>query len=180
MEKVKNEKIYEEINKEKIICQSKIKKFNNYYLQIIDTLLEAEEENSIGYINLNNKKQIYPKIFEDYQKDKTNLLYNYIVGKNPNDKNDSYINGNMIQEILLIEQANLSQKKAIDNALSKRISIIEGPPGTGKTTTIINILANLIYRNKKVLVVSKNNSAIDNVKEELENIKIPKCYIRMR
>ena len=38
------------------------------------------------------------------------------------------------------------------------MSIIEGPPGTGKTTTILNILANLIYQNKKVVVVSKNKS----------------------
>lgn len=38
----------------------------------------------------------------------------------------------------------------------------------------------MLYRNKKVLVVSKNNSAIKNVAEELETMEIPKCYIRMR
>lgn len=67
----------------------------------------------------------------------------------------------------------------MENALNERVSIIEGPPGTGKTTTILNILANLVYQNKKVLVVSKNNSAIENVVEELQNMNIPKCYIRM-
>ena len=83
-------------------------------------------------------------------------------------------------EKLLIEQANLSQKEALKNAINNKMSIIQGPPGTGKTTTILNILANLIYQNKNVLVVSKNNSAIENVAEELEKMEIPKSFIRMR
>ena len=83
-------------------------------------------------------------------------------------------------EKLLIEQANLSQKEALKNAINNKMSIIQGPPGTGKTTTILNILANLIYQNKNVLVVSKNNSAIENVAEELEKMEIPKIFIRMR
>ncbi|WP_189022528.1 AAA domain-containing protein [Paenibacillus albidus] len=37
----------------------------------------------------------------------------------------------------------LSQKIALDQAFRSKISIIEGPPGTGKTQTILNILANL-------------------------------------
>lgn len=66
-------------------------------------------------------------------------------------------------------QFNLSQKTALENALTHSISVIEGPPGTGKTQTILNILANLITIQKKsVAVVSNNNPAIKNVKEKLE------------
>lgn len=111
-------------------------------------------------------------------KDVNNLLFYYFTRKHFEKTNTSNVNN--VKEILLIEQANLSQKKALDYALNERISIIQGPPGTGKTTTIINILANLLYENKKVLVVSKNNSAIENVAEELSTMNIPKCYIRMR
>lgn len=57
------------------------------------------------------------------------------------------------------------------NALSNRISVIEGPPGTGKTQTILNIIANLILQGKTVQVVSNNNSAIDNVMEKLASSK---------
>jgi very-short-patch-repair endonuclease/RecA/RadA recombinase len=63
---------------------------------------------------------------------------------------------------------NLSQKKATVNALNSQISVIEGPPGTGKTQTILNIIANAVMQNKTVAVVSNNNSATSNVFEKLE------------
>ena len=63
---------------------------------------------------------------------------------------------------------NLSQKKAIDNALCNQISLIEGPPGTGKTQTILNIIANAVMRGESVAVVSSNNSATANVLEKLK------------
>jgi superfamily I DNA and/or RNA helicase len=63
---------------------------------------------------------------------------------------------------------NLSQKKAVIAALENSISIIEGPPGTGKTQTILNIIANVVAKGKTVGVVSSNNSATSNVKEKLE------------
>ena len=63
---------------------------------------------------------------------------------------------------------NLSQKKALENALTYSISVIEGPPGTGKTQTILNIIANLIaVQGKSVGVVSNNNEAVKNVIEKL-------------
>lgn len=63
---------------------------------------------------------------------------------------------------------NLSQKQAVQKAFENDISIIEGPPGTGKTQTILNIIANAILNNKTVAVVSNNNAATANVSEKLE------------
>lgn len=63
---------------------------------------------------------------------------------------------------------NLSQKKAVITALENSISIIEGPPGTGKTQTILNIIANVVAKGKTVGVVSGNNSATSNVQEKLK------------
>ena len=62
---------------------------------------------------------------------------------------------------------NKSQLNAIRNALTSKISIIEGPPGTGKTQTILNIIANVIKDNKTIAIVSGNNSATANVAEKL-------------
>ena len=63
---------------------------------------------------------------------------------------------------------NVSQKAAVEAALTNQVSIIQGPPGTGKTQTILNIIANLLLEDKSILVVSNNNSAVENVAEKLE------------
>ena len=63
--------------------------------------------------------------------------------------------------------SNASQTQAVYNALENDISVIEGPPGTGKTQTILNIIANLVIRGKNVEIVSNNNSATENVYEKL-------------
>ncbi len=63
---------------------------------------------------------------------------------------------------------NLSQKRATVKALGSKISLIEGPPGTGKTQTILNIIANAVIQNQSVAVVSNNNSATSNVYEKLQ------------
>jgi superfamily I DNA and/or RNA helicase len=74
---------------------------------------------------------------------------------------------------------NISQKQAVDNALSSPLSIIEGPPGTGKTQTILNIIANAVMRGESVAVVSGNNSATANVLEKLQksNIEFIAAYL---
>lgn len=64
---------------------------------------------------------------------------------------------------------NASQKSAVETALTHQVSIIQGPPGTGKTQTILNIIANLLVAGKTVLVVSSNNSAVENVAEKLDS-----------
>lgn len=62
---------------------------------------------------------------------------------------------------------NESQLQAVEQAFMSQISLIEGPPGTGKTQTILNIIANILLRGKTVAVVSNNNSAVANVCEKL-------------
>ena len=63
---------------------------------------------------------------------------------------------------------NASQKTAVEAALTHQVSFIQGPPGTGKTQTVLNIIANLLLANKTVLIVSNNNSAVENIAEKLQ------------
>ena len=85
-----------------------------------------------------------------------------------------YLNGNPIKNYSISRNAvfpfgcNLSQIAAVRNALTHNVSIIEGPPGTGKTQTILNIIANIVMNGKTVMVVSNNNPATDNVFEKLQ------------
>ena len=67
---------------------------------------------------------------------------------------------------------NSSQYEAVKNAIQNRVSVIEGPPGTGKTQTILNIIANIIVRNMNTQVVSNNNAAIENIEEKLKKYNL--------
>lgn len=62
---------------------------------------------------------------------------------------------------------NLSQIQAVESAFSSQVSVIEGPPGTGKTQTILNIISNIVMQGKNAAIVSSNNSAVANVSEKL-------------
>ncbi len=64
---------------------------------------------------------------------------------------------------------NQSQKLAVEQVFPSKISIIQDSPGTGKTQTILNIIANVVRSEKTVVVVvSNNNSATRNVAKKLE------------
>ena len=64
---------------------------------------------------------------------------------------------------------NLSQKLAVENALSNNMSIVETPPGTGKTQTILNMIANILIQNQTVAIVSNSPAAIRDVQDQLMN-----------
>lgn len=72
-----------------------------------------------------------------------------------------------INDLIFPFGCNSSQYIAVENAINNKISVIEGPPGTGKTQTILNIIANIIIRNMNCQVVSNNNTAIENIEEKL-------------
>ena len=67
---------------------------------------------------------------------------------------------------------NESQLEAVEQAFRAQISVIEGPPGTGKTQTILNILSNILLRGQTVAVLSNNNAAVENVYEKLGKHKL--------
>lgn len=75
---------------------------------------------------------------------------------------------NSLEHFIFPFGVNESQLKAIENAFSSQISIIEGPPGTGKTQTILNIIANILVNKKSVAIVSNNNAAVENVYEKMK------------
>ncbi|MBR5103313.1 MAG: DUF3320 domain-containing protein [Bacteroidales bacterium] len=79
-------------------------------------------------------------------------------------------------DILLPISADSSQIEAITAALSGKSYILHGPPGTGKSQTITNIIANALYRGKKVLFVAEKMAALEVVQNRLNSIGLgPFC-----
>ena len=64
--------------------------------------------------------------------------------------------------------ADFSQLRAIEEARQGRNLVIHGPPGTGKSQTIANLIATLLADGKRVLFVSEKTAALDVVKKRLE------------
>ena len=63
---------------------------------------------------------------------------------------------------------NDKQKQAVEKIISvPDICLIQGPPGTGKTTVIAEAIYQLVIRNKRVMVASQANLAVDNALERL-------------
>ena len=72
--------------------------------------------------------------------------------------------------------ADSSQLRAIRDAAAGRSFVMHGPPGTGKSQTITNIIANSLYNGKRVLFVSEKKAALEVVQRRLEEIGLdPFC-----
>lgn len=63
---------------------------------------------------------------------------------------------------------NHSQEKAVNRVLAaKEVAIVHGPPGTGKTTTLVEAIFETLQRENQVLVCAQSNTAVDNISEKL-------------
>lgn len=63
---------------------------------------------------------------------------------------------------------NPSQEAAVNKVLAaKDVAIIHGPPGTGKTTTLVEAIYETLHRENQVLVCAQSNTAVDWISEKL-------------
>lgn len=62
--------------------------------------------------------------------------------------------------LLEVLPTNSEQEQAIMRAMSSRLTIVTGPPGTGKSQVVTNLLVNSAWAGKSVLFTSKNNKAV--------------------
>ena len=63
---------------------------------------------------------------------------------------------------------NGSQEEAVNHVLAaKDVSIVHGPPGTGKTTTLVEAIYETLHRENQVMVCAQSNTAVDWIAEKL-------------
>lgn len=79
------------------------------------------------------------------------------------------VNGvNEVELAFINQQLNESQQQSVAAILrNKTITIVHGPPGTGKTTTLIEAIIQLVKTGEKVLVSAPSNAAVDNIAKGL-------------
>ncbi|XP_053400098.1 DNA-binding protein SMUBP-2-like [Mercenaria mercenaria] len=80
---------------------------------------------------------------------------------------------NNLQDLKFInENLDESQQQAVQFALAqKELAVVHGPPGTGKTTTVIEIILQAVKQGNKILACAPSNIAVDNLVERLAKCK---------
>lgn len=109
--------------------------------------IDKFRKNALVRSLLNNRLEIEGNVFEDKAEDDYPL-----------------------SEILLPLMADSSQFSAIAEAAEGKTFVLHGPPGTGKSQTITNIIANCLNKNKRVLFVAEKQAALSVVKKRLDSI----------
>ena len=69
---------------------------------------------------------------------------------------------------------NATQEEAVNKVLhAKDVAIVHGPPGTGKTTTLVEAIYETLHRENQVLVCAQSNMAVDWISEKLADRGVP-------
>ena len=89
---------------------------------------------------------------------------------------DSQLEYSKMYQVL---DADSSQIAAIQDVKAGRNLVVEGPPGTGKSQTIVNLIAELLAEGKSVLFVSEKMAALDVVKDRLTGVGLGKFILEL-
>lgn len=74
------------------------------------------------------------------------------------------------QPLIEVLPMNTEQREAVRSALTSVHTVVTGPPGTGKSQVVTNLLINAAWRGMKVLFASKNNKAVDVVEARVNGL----------
>ncbi|WP_426461334.1 DUF4011 domain-containing protein [Mycoplasma hafezii] len=160
-----NYEIYEAY-KEKIAQQ--LAKFSDKRWEILDNIELASfsftKINLVKDLEDNEKKILNSDFYQKLTSSKQSMIDADLVKESEVDK---YIDPQAYYHKL---DADSSQEAAIQSAILGKSFVLEGPPGTGKSQTITNIITELIARGKKVLFVAEKKAALDVVWRNLNKI----------
>jgi len=141
--------------------------------------LEAAEQMSLGLVKLANDvthKRLTTALSSLLSSAPSNLI-NILLGQTtPSPPHASHppacTNGQ--GELDFLDQGlDTSQRDAVRFTLLQReLSVVHGPPGTGKTTTLVEVIRQAVRGGEKVLVCAPSNVAVDNLLERLHNHRV--------
>lgn len=92
---------------------------------------------------------------------KNTALYQWLYGE----VEQANISSIQNEELLEVLSLNTEQDEAIRHALHAPLTIVTGPPGTGKSQVVANLIVDLAHKGKNAVFSSKNNKAVDVVEQ---------------
>ena len=92
---------------------------------------------------------------------------------------ESVADGSDREPLIEVIPMNTEQRAAVRAALSSPHTVVTGPPGTGKSQVVTNLLVNAAWRGMKVLFASKNNKAVDVVEARVNGLANRPVLLRL-
>ena len=133
---------------------------------------EVVENASIGFLRF-SKVRLWKDLADHWQDfAKKPLVRHFIENPNSQFKDPKNLDGGFNLQfddttLMNPQPADGAQTRAVVRALADHTFVLEGPPGTGKSQTIANLLANALSKGKKVLFVAEKQTALSVVQERL-------------
>ncbi|MDD9809206.1 MAG: AAA domain-containing protein [Thaumarchaeota archaeon] len=100
-------------------------------------------------------------------------------GEEPYDRNTDKIDAISARGLNAVCPSDTSQDMAILESKRSPVTVIKGPPGTGKSQLIVNMAANAMQAGKKVLVVCQKHAALEVVHSRLADAGLAECVVLM-
>ncbi|MFC4025584.1 AAA domain-containing protein [Oceanobacillus longus] len=76
------------------------------------------------------------------------------------------------EDILNLLKTDGSQEEILQEARHQKGLVVHGPPGTGKSQVIVNLVTDALYRKKKILVVCQKRAALDVVYQRMNSLRL--------
>lgn len=120
-------------------------------------------------------------MWDDITNRKDDLLKNEIIkdlvegvvyDSTTSNNTDNLDNLKKPEEVAIPLGADSSQIKAIIDCADGKSFVLDGPPGTGKSQTIVNMIVNAFYNGKSVLFIAEKMAALEVVKKRIDDINL--------
>lgn len=153
-------------------------------LRLTDQGFQVDTDITIGILKF-NKIRLWKDLDDHWEQFLGNSVVSHLVEggrqlfidpKNPERQDIVSVSDS---DLLNPSPADGAQSQAIKRALVGHSFVLEGPPGTGKSQTITNLLANALASGKKVLFVAEKAAALSVVKERLVAVGLDPFCLEM-
>ncbi len=153
-------------------CENYDKNEREFIEHIRDNFRNGEIMNTrptIFFLSRNYQRGIdetYEAISDMDKSNKLSIPLKSFFGRN---KNRSGTNKEVNIVVFNKSKINIDQLRVVYNSMVNHVTYVKGPPGTGKTETIFNVLLSAYANNKTVLVCSNNNHPVSDIFVKMNN-----------